>query len=59
VLTNRELLREVFQSNAENLVRGMSLLAEDIEAGGAFFKIRQCDSSPFEVGGTWQSRRAR
>ncbi len=34
VLTNPELLRETFISNADNLVRGMHMLAEDIEAGG-------------------------
>ena len=33
VLTNPELLRETVASNAENLVRGMHMLAEDIEAG--------------------------
>src|SRR5205823_13945566 len=37
-------------SNAENLVRGMHMLAEDIEAGGGHLKIRQSDSSMFEVG---------
>ena len=50
VLTNPELLRETFSSNAENLVRGMRMLAEDIEAGGGELKIRQSDSSMFEVG---------
>jgi polyhydroxyalkanoate synthase subunit PhaC len=50
VLTNPELLRETFSSNAENLVRGMQMLAEDIEAGGGHLKIRQSDSSMFEVG---------
>ena len=34
VLTNPELLRETLASNAENLVRGMRMLTEDIEAGG-------------------------
>src|SRR3981081_4103335 len=33
VLTNPELLRETLTSKAENLVRGMHMLAEDIEAG--------------------------
>ena len=33
VLTNPELLRETFSSNAENLVRGMHMLSEDIKAG--------------------------
>jgi polyhydroxyalkanoate synthase subunit PhaC len=50
VLTNPELLRETFTSNAENLVRGMHMLAEDIEAGGGSLKIRQSDSSMFAVG---------
>src|SRR5256885_2035470 len=50
VLTNPELLRETFSSNAENLVRGMQMLAEDIEAGHGYLKIRQSDSSNFEVG---------
>ncbi len=50
VLTNPELLRETFTSNAENLVRGMRMLAEDVEAGGGTLRIRQSDSSMFEVG---------
>ena len=50
VLTNPELLRETFVSNADNLVRGMHMLAEDIERGGGNLQIRQSDSSMFEVG---------
>ncbi len=50
VLTNPELLRETFASGAENLVRGMRMLAEDIEAGDGELKIRQSDGSKFEVG---------
>jgi polyhydroxyalkanoate synthase len=50
VLTNPELLRETLTSNADNLVRGMRMLAEDIETGGGDLKIRQSDSSMFEVG---------
>jgi polyhydroxyalkanoate synthase subunit PhaC len=50
VLTNPELLRETITSNAENLVRGMHMLADDIQAGGGDLKIRQSDSSMFEVG---------
>jgi polyhydroxyalkanoate synthase len=50
VLTNPELLRETFTTNADNLVRGMRMLAEDIEAGGGDLKIRQSDSSMFAVG---------
>jgi polyhydroxyalkanoate synthase subunit PhaC len=51
VLTNPELLRETMSSNAENLVRGMRILAEDIEAGRGSLRIRQSDSSNFDVGG--------
>ncbi len=50
VLTNPELLRETLLSNADNLVRGMRMLAEDIEAGGGDLKIRQSDASMFAVG---------
>jgi polyhydroxyalkanoate synthase len=50
VLTNPELLRETLSSNAENLVRGMHMLAEDIAAGGGDLKIRQSDPGNFEVG---------
>ena len=50
VLTNPELLRETLGSNAENLVRGMHMLAEDIAAGGGDLKIRQSDANSFRVG---------
>jgi polyhydroxyalkanoate synthase subunit PhaC len=50
ILTNPELLRETLSSNAENLVRGMRNLAEDIAAGGGDLRIRQSDASKFEVG---------
>jgi polyhydroxyalkanoate synthase len=51
VLTNPSLLRETFSSNADNLVRGFRMLAEDIEAGGGELRIRQTDPSRFKVGG--------
>jgi polyhydroxyalkanoate synthase len=50
VLTNPELLRETLTSNAENLVRGMHMLSEDIKAGQGVLKIRQSDPSMFDVG---------
>jgi poly[(R)-3-hydroxyalkanoate] polymerase subunit PhaC len=50
VLTNPVLLRETLSSNAENLVRGMQMLAEDIAAGGGDLRIRQSDASMFAVG---------
>jgi polyhydroxyalkanoate synthase len=50
VLTNPELLRETLASNADNLVRGMHQLTEDIKAGQGNLKITQSDASNFEVG---------
>jgi poly[(R)-3-hydroxyalkanoate] polymerase subunit PhaC len=50
VLTNPELLRETLSSNGGNLVRGMRMLVEDIEAGRGRLKIRQSDLAMFEVG---------
>jgi polyhydroxyalkanoate synthase len=50
VLTNPEVMRETLSSNAENLVRGMHMLAEDIEAGQGNLKIRQSDASKFALG---------
>ena len=49
VLTNPELLRETLSSNAENLVRGMTMLTEDIDERGNI-KIRQSDPTMFQVG---------
>jgi polyhydroxyalkanoate synthase subunit PhaC len=50
VLTNPEVLRETLNSNGDNLVRGMKMLAEDIEAGRGMLRIRQSDPSNLEVG---------
>ena len=50
VLTNPELLRETLSSNGENLVRGMHMLAEDIEAGHGDLKIRQSSAGDFQLG---------
>src|SRR6195952_4386940 len=50
ILTNPEVLRETLASNGDNLVRGMKMLAEDIEAGGGTLRIRQSDPSNLEVG---------
>jgi polyhydroxyalkanoate synthase len=51
VFTNPEILRETLSSNAENLVCGMKMLTEDIEAGHGELKLRQSDASKFEIGG--------
>src|SRR5215468_394266 len=50
VLTNPEVLRETLASNGDNLVRGMKMLAEDIEAGRGTLRIRQSDPSNLIVG---------
>jgi polyhydroxyalkanoate synthase subunit PhaC len=50
VLTNPELLRETLATNAENLARGMHMLAEDIAAGDGELRIRQTNVDSFEVG---------
>jgi polyhydroxyalkanoate synthase len=48
--TNPELLRETLSSSGDNLVRGATLLAEDIEAGHGQLRIRQTDEGKFELG---------
>ncbi|GJE16733.1 PHA/PHB synthase family protein [Methylobacterium marchantiae] len=50
VMTNPELIRHTLQENGANLVRGMKMLAEDIEAGKGQLRVRQTDPSGFEVG---------
>src|SRR6202048_879373 len=50
VLTNPEVLRETLASSGGNLVRGMKMLAEDIEAGQGTLRIRQSDPSNLDVG---------
>src|SRR6201988_3583845 len=50
VLTNPEVLRETLASKGDNLVRGMKMLAEDIEAGRGTLRIRQSDPANLEVG---------
>ncbi len=48
--TNPELIRETIKESGANLVRGMKMLAEDVEAGKGELKIRQTDSTRFKVG---------
>ncbi len=50
LVTNPELMRQTLASNGDNLVRGAALLAEDMEAGGGQLRIRQTDTSKFELG---------
>ncbi len=49
-MTNPEVLRETLASNAENLVQGMTLLAEDMHRSGDLLRISQTDAEAFEVG---------
>lgn len=50
VLTNPDVLRTTVETNGDNLVRGMKMLAEDIEAGQGTLRIRQSDPTNLEVG---------
>jgi polyhydroxyalkanoate synthase subunit PhaC len=50
VLTNPEVLRETLATNGVNLVRGMTMLAEDVEAGRGTLRIRQTDMERLAVG---------
>lgn len=50
IMTNPEVLRETISSSGDNLVRGMQMLAEDIEAGHGTLKIRQSDPANLAVG---------
>src|ERR1700733_8860294 len=50
VLTNPEVLRTTLASSGDNLVRGMKMLTEDIEAGHGTLRIRQSDPSNLKVG---------
>src|SRR5437588_1210004 len=50
VFTNPEVLRETLASSGNNLVRGMKMLAEDIEAGHGTLRIRQSDPANLVVG---------
>ena len=48
--TNPEVLRATIATNAENLVRGMAHLAEDLGQSKDLLRISQTDLSAFEVG---------
>ncbi|MDB5591273.1 class I poly(R)-hydroxyalkanoic acid synthase [Enterovirga sp.] len=50
VATNPELLRDTMRESGANLVRGVNMLAEDIEAGRGEIKLRQTDPGRFKVG---------
>ncbi len=48
--TNPELLRTTLAESGENLVRGLKMLAEDIQAGHGNLRIRQSDARSFKLG---------
>ena len=48
--TNPELLRTTMKEEGENLVRGLQMLAEDIEAGKGTLRLRQADNTKFKLG---------
>lgn len=50
LITNPELMMKTLASHGENLVRGAELLAEDMEAGKGKLRVRQTDTSQFELG---------
>ena len=50
IATNPQLMRETLKESGENLVRGMKMLAEDIEAGHGTPIIRHTDRTKFKVG---------
>ena len=54
MISNPEIFKETIASNGANLVTGMKMLAEDIEAGHGELKLRQSDYSKFSA---WQEHR--
>jgi polyhydroxyalkanoate synthase subunit PhaC len=50
VATNPELLRTTMAESGENLVRGLKMLTEDIQAGHGNLRIRQADTRAFKLG---------
>jgi polyhydroxyalkanoate synthase len=49
-VTNPEVLRETLASNAENLLKGATMLADDLRRSGDLMKISQTDPNAFELG---------
>jgi polyhydroxyalkanoate synthase subunit PhaC len=49
-VTNPEVLRETLATNGENLLKGATLLAEDLKRSGDLMKISQTDPTAFELG---------
>src|SRR3546814_17597090 len=49
-MTNPAVLRATVESRGENLVKGLSNLLRDLEAGKGQLKISQTDSDAFQIG---------
>jgi polyhydroxyalkanoate synthase len=50
MVSSPEIFKETIATNGANLVSGMKMLAEDIEAGRGELKLRQADYSKFKLG---------
>ncbi len=50
VLTNPEVLKLTASTNAENLAKGMRMLADDVAAGKGLLLPRQSDTATFKLG---------
>ena len=50
IATNPEVLRTTLAESGDNLVRGLKMLAEDIQAGHGHLRIRQSDARAFKLG---------
>ncbi len=50
IATNPEVLRETFRTNAQNLVDGATMLANDLGRSDDLMKISQTDATAFELG---------
>jgi poly[(R)-3-hydroxyalkanoate] polymerase subunit PhaC len=50
LLTNPEVLKITAETNAENLVKGMRMLADDVAAGKGLLLPRQSDVKAFKLG---------
>ena len=57
--TNPELLRMTLQESGENLVRGLKMMAEDIEAGKGNLASARSTRATSSSASTWRTRPAR
>ena len=50
VMTNPEVLRATFETNGENLVKGLDNMLGDMERGGGQLRISMTDMDAFQIG---------